>query len=92
MSPTPHNHAVRGLVVGVGLLIVGFEFEYANLSEDTLEQLPGMKTYAGNVMVQTTDAAVQLYATIGAQAIANFSAPSRKPTSAPTSAAARRSI
>jgi len=75
MSPTPHNHAVRGLGVGVGLLIVGFEFEYANLSEDTLEQLPGMKTYAGNVMVQTPTPAVQLYGTIGAQGYREFLGP-----------------
>ncbi len=34
LSPTPDNHSVKGFSVGVGLLIVGFEFEYANLSED----------------------------------------------------------
>jgi hypothetical protein len=72
MSPTPHNHAVRGFGVGVGLLIVGFEFEYANLSEDTVESLPGMKTYAGNVMVQTPTPAVQLYGTIGAEGYREF--------------------
>ena len=75
VSPTPHNHAVRGIGVGVGLLIVGFEFEYANLSEDTLEQLPGMKTYAGNVMVQTPTPTVQLYGTIGAQGYREFLGP-----------------
>ena len=53
MSPTPENHALRGFGVGVGLLIVGFEFEYAKISEDDFEQLPGLQTYAGNVLVQT---------------------------------------
>jgi hypothetical protein len=53
VSPTPHNHMVKGFGVGLGLLVVGFEFEYANLAEDTFERLPGLKTYSGNVLVQT---------------------------------------
>jgi len=67
LSPTPENHGVKGFGVGVGLLIVGFEFEYANLSEDTFEQLTGLKTYSGNVLVQTPTPGVQLYGTIGAE-------------------------
>lgn len=67
LSPTPENHGVRGFGIGVGLLIVGFEFEYANLSEDTFEQLPGLKTYAGNILVQTPTPGFQLYGTAGAQ-------------------------
>jgi hypothetical protein len=67
LSPTPNNHAARGFAVGVGLLIVGFEFEYSNLSEDDFEQLPGLKTYAGNVLVQTPTSGIQLYGTAGAQ-------------------------
>lgn len=69
MSPTPNNHAVKGFGVGIGLLVVGFEFEYANLSEDTFEQLPGLKTYSGNVLVQTPIEIMgtQFYATAGAQ-------------------------
>jgi hypothetical protein len=65
LSPTPENHGVRGFAAGVSLLILGFEFEYANLSADELEQLPGLKTYSGNVLVQTPTS-TQLYATIGA--------------------------
>jgi hypothetical protein len=65
LSPTPENHAVRGFSGGVSLLILGFEFEYAQLSEDEDEQLPGLKTYSGNVLVQTPTR-TQLYATIGA--------------------------
>jgi hypothetical protein len=67
LSPTPENHMVKGFGVGVGLLIVGFEFEYAHLSEDTFEQLTGLKTYSGNVLVQTPTPTVQLYGTIGAE-------------------------
>ena len=72
MSPTPHNHAVKGFGVGVGLLIVGFEFEYANLTEDTFEELAGLKTYSGNVLVQTPTPTVQLYGTLGAQGYQEF--------------------
>jgi hypothetical protein len=69
VSPTPHNHQVKGFGVGVGLLIVGFEFEYANLSEDSFEQLTGLKTYSGNVLVQTPIEIIgtQFYATAGAE-------------------------
>ena len=69
LSPTPENHAVKGFSAGIGLLIVGFEFEYANLSEDDVERLPGLKTYAGNVLVQTPIEVVgtQFYATAGAE-------------------------
>lgn len=69
VSPTPHNHMVKGFGVGLGLLVVGFEFEYANLAEDTFERLPGLKTYAGNVLVQTPVdiKGTQFYATVGAE-------------------------
>ena len=64
LSPTPENHAARGFSVGVSLLVIGFEFEYANISEDEDEQLTGLKTYSGNVLVQTPTS-TQLYATVG---------------------------
>lgn len=65
LSPTPENHALRGVSAGVSLLVIGFEFEYAQLSEDHDEALPGLKTYSGNVLVQTPTN-TQLYATLGA--------------------------
>jgi hypothetical protein len=64
LSPTPDNHAARGFAIGVSLLVIGFEFEYANLSEEQDEQLPGVKTYSGNVLLQTPTS-TQLYATVG---------------------------
>lgn len=65
LSPTPENHLAKGFAVGVSLLVIGFEFEYSNLSEDEVELLPGLRTYSGNVMVQTPTS-TQLYATVGA--------------------------
>ena len=53
LSPTPERHFLRGFSGGLSLLIVGFEFEYSNLGEDDIERLPGLKTYSGNVFVQT---------------------------------------
>ena len=69
VSPTPHNHMLKGFSGGVGLVIVAFEFEFAQLSEDTFEQLPGLRTYAGNVLLQTPIAVkgTQFYATAGAE-------------------------
>lgn len=67
LSPTPENHFLRGFSAGVSLIVFGFEFEYAQLSEDDFEQLPGLKTYSGNVLVQTPTR-TQLYATLGAGA------------------------
>ena len=33
-NTTPSNRQVRGLAVGIGLLVVGFEFELANTTDD----------------------------------------------------------
>ncbi len=53
VTPTPRNHAVRGAALGFGFLVIGFEFEYANAIEDTLEGLPGLQTGSGNILIQT---------------------------------------
>lgn len=67
ITPTPENRALRGFAVGFGLLIVGFEFEYANTIEDAAEGLPSLQTGSGNVLLQTPVevSGVQLYGTIG---------------------------
>src|SRR5688572_26096354 len=69
MTPTPERHSLKGFSAGIGLLIVGFEFEYANIGEDDENLLPGLKTYAGNVLVQTPIEVLgtQFYATVGAE-------------------------
>ena len=67
INGTPSTRAVRGFSIGAGLLIVGFEFEYANTSEDEDEFAPGLRTYMGNGLVQTPFpiAGMQFYGTAG---------------------------
>ena len=67
VSPTPENRAVRGVALGFGLLVVGFEFEYSNAVEDTVEALPALQTGSGNVLVQTPIfiKGIQPYGTVG---------------------------
>ena len=49
------------------MLVVGFEFEYANSSEDVTDGTPSLRTTAGNVFVQTFGLpGFQLYLTTGA--------------------------
>jgi len=57
---------VRGFAVGVSLVIVGFEFEYAGSSEDEIDRTPSLRTTSGNVFVQTVGLpGFQLYLTTG---------------------------
>lgn len=67
VSPTPSNRVLTGFSGGVGLLVVAFEFEYANTVEDLNELAPGLKTYMVNGLVQTPIplAGMQFYATAG---------------------------
>ena len=63
----PENRLNRGFAVGMGLVIVGFEFEYANTSDDEDELVPGLKTYMFNGLLQTpiAIAGMQFYGTAG---------------------------
>jgi hypothetical protein len=67
LSPTGDTRSVRGFGVGFGLLIIGFEFEYANVIEDEDNLSPGLRTGSGNVLVQTPIevSGIQLYGTAG---------------------------
>jgi hypothetical protein len=69
-NTTPANRQARGFSVGTGagLLIVGFEFEYAQTSDDPDAGAPSLKTGSTNVLLQTPVAihGVQLYLTTGA--------------------------
>ena len=66
-NPTPTNRLVRGFAGGIGLVIVAFEFEYANTSEDLVQAAPSLKTYMFNGLLQTPFAigGVQPYGTVG---------------------------
>ena len=50
---TPANRQVRGGAFGIGLLIVGFEAEYAFTPDDPRATAPSLKTGIGNVILQT---------------------------------------
>jgi hypothetical protein len=55
-NTTPENRRVQGVAVGTGLLVVGFEFEYASTTETqgTLgSPAPSLKVGSGNVLLQT---------------------------------------
>ena len=47
------RQAFRGAAVGVSLLIVGFEFEYAHAGEDESSGLSSLTSGSGNVLLQT---------------------------------------
>jgi hypothetical protein len=67
VNPTPSNRVLTGISGGVGLLIVGFEFEYANTREDLDELAPGLTTFMFNGLVQTPVpiGGMQFYGTAG---------------------------
>jgi hypothetical protein len=64
---TPNNRFARGLSVGMGLMIVGFEFEYANTNEEPDDLAPGLRTFMFNGLLQTPFpiAGMQFYGTAG---------------------------
>jgi len=66
-TTTPANRPAKGFAVGVGLLVVGFEFEFADTSENELEATPSLRTGMGNILVQTpvAVAGTQFYLTTG---------------------------
>jgi len=50
---TPSNRQVRGGAFGMGLLVIGFEAEYAFTPDDPRATAPSLKTGIGNVLLQT---------------------------------------
>jgi opacity protein-like surface antigen len=69
-NTTPANRPTRGVAIGMGLLIVGFEFEYANTPDDPTAAAPSLTTGMGNLLLQTPVAlmGIQPYITAGAGA------------------------
>jgi hypothetical protein len=68
INATPSARPAKGFAGGVGLLIVGFEFEYSSTARDREEEAPELRSGMGNVYVQTPIpvARTQYYATLGA--------------------------
>lgn len=62
-SATPQS--VRGVAVGGSMLVVGFEFEYADAPEDTLNARPSLKTGTFCGLVQSPVGRFQFYGTAG---------------------------
>ena len=64
---TPANRPAKGLALGVGLVIIGFEFEYASTGETPEDAAPSLTTGMGNVLLQTPFpvAGMQFYVTTG---------------------------
>jgi opacity protein-like surface antigen len=67
VNPTPSNRTAAGLAVGIGVLVVGVEFEYANSREDLDALAPSLQTGMVNLLVQTPVplAGMQFYGTVG---------------------------
>ena len=65
---TPANRQVLGGAFGIGLLVIGFEAEYAFTPDDPEADAPSVKTGMGNVILQTPVAffGIQPYFTTGA--------------------------
>ena len=62
---TPANRQVRGLSVGAGLLVIGFELEYAFTPDDATATAPSLKTGMGNLLLQAPFSSFQPYITSG---------------------------
>ena len=65
---TPKSRHTEGFAVGGGLLILGFEFEYASAPEEPASQAPSLNSGMGNVLLQAPFSiyGFQPYATAGA--------------------------
>jgi len=65
-NTTPANRQVRGGALGTGLLIIGFEVEFAFTPDDPAAAAPSLKTGMGNVLLQAPFQSFQPYITSGA--------------------------
>ena len=66
-NATPSSRLVKGFAGGIGLVIVGFEFEYADTNEDVVKSAPKLRTFMFNGLAQTPFpiGGLQFYGTAG---------------------------
>jgi hypothetical protein len=66
-SSAPSTRPMKGFAIGTGLLIVGFEFEYAHANEKLEKGAPSLRTFMFNGLLQTPIpiAGMQFYGTAG---------------------------
>ena len=66
-TATPANRQVKGFTIGIGLLVLGFEFEFAQTGETVGEAAPSLRIGMGNVLLQTPIpiVGIQFYLTTG---------------------------
>lgn len=66
-NTSPANRTAKGFALGAGLLIIGFEFEYSDTTDDLPSRAPALKTGMGNLLLQTPGAffGIQPYYTVG---------------------------
>ena len=68
-TTTPSSRRAEGFAIGAGLLVAGFEFEYAHTREDltSVDLAPELRTFMFNGLLQTpvAIAGFQPYATVG---------------------------
>jgi opacity protein-like surface antigen len=64
-NTTPANRQVRGGAIGTGLVIIGFEVEFAFTPDDPSAAAPSLKTGMGNLLLQAPFQDFQPYITSG---------------------------
>jgi hypothetical protein len=64
-ATTPTTRSGKGIAIGIGLIVVGFEFEYAAITEDQATAAPGLTTGMGNLVLMTPTHKLQFYGTTG---------------------------
>ena len=67
VNTTPANRGLKGFALGAGMVIVGFEGEYASTNEDVTLGAPRLRTFMFNGLLQTPVpiAGFQFYGTLG---------------------------
>ena len=52
-NTSPVNRTAKGFAIGAGLLVIGFEFEYSDTTDDVSSGAPSLKTGTGNLLLQS---------------------------------------